>query len=280
MSDFRRVSREQPCPICKKTDWCGVSADGVWCVCMRAQSDRRAKNGGWAHRLIDAPRMDYVPPPPKRKGGGNQLASMEGYHNALRMRWDAVWLDGLALTIGVEMDALERLLPAFDAMAQAFAFPMRDAAGKVVGIRLRNDEGKKWAVKGSSDGLFYDSTITTADEVVVCEGPTDTAAAMSMGLVAIGRSSCVTGGELIRDLVRRWRAHTVFLVADNDRGKRRDDGASYVPGVDGAESIVRIIGRRCKVVATPAKDIRAWYHGGGNKAEFLALARSAKWRLA
>ena len=136
MSDFRRVNREQPCPICKKTDWCGVSADGVWCVCMRVQSDRRAKNGGWVHRLIDAPRVDYVPPPPRRKGGGNQLASMEGYHNALRMRWDAVWLDGLALTIGVEMDALERLLPAFDAMAQAFAFPMRNAAGKVVGIDI------------------------------------------------------------------------------------------------------------------------------------------------
>ena len=52
---------------------------------------------------------------------------------------------------------------------------------------------------------------------------------MAGGLVAIGRSSCVTGGELIRDLVRRWRAHSVVLVADNDQGKRRDNGASYVP---------------------------------------------------
>ena len=59
---FTRVSNSHPCPVCKKPDWCRVFADG-WFECMRVQSDKPAKSGGWMHRVGDAPRR-YIPPPP------------------------------------------------------------------------------------------------------------------------------------------------------------------------------------------------------------------------
>ena len=48
--NFTRVSKLNPCPICKKPDWCRVFADG-WAECMRVRSDRPAKSGGWMWRL-------------------------------------------------------------------------------------------------------------------------------------------------------------------------------------------------------------------------------------
>ena len=46
--NFTRVTRTNRCPICKKADWCRVFADG-WAECMRVQSDKPAKSGGWMH---------------------------------------------------------------------------------------------------------------------------------------------------------------------------------------------------------------------------------------
>lgn len=46
-----RVSRHHPCPICGKIDWCTYSAGGNTVGCMRVQSPRRLKNGGWLHYL-------------------------------------------------------------------------------------------------------------------------------------------------------------------------------------------------------------------------------------
>jgi conjugative relaxase-like TrwC/TraI family protein len=46
-----RVRRKDPCPICKKGDWCSVSTDRAIAICMRVSSDHRAKNGGFVHIL-------------------------------------------------------------------------------------------------------------------------------------------------------------------------------------------------------------------------------------
>ena len=84
MSEWIRVTRQEPCPVCRKPDWCGVSADGVWCVCMRAESGHASRNGGWLHRLKDAPPPPRFRPPPTRRR--NPLASLASYHAALRLR--------------------------------------------------------------------------------------------------------------------------------------------------------------------------------------------------
>jgi len=49
---WHEVTRSNPCPICGKTDWCSVSADGVWVVC------RRLDNGRGIHR-VDKSGVDY-----------------------------------------------------------------------------------------------------------------------------------------------------------------------------------------------------------------------------
>ncbi|MEW8958716.1 MAG: DUF3854 domain-containing protein [Moorella sp. (in: firmicutes)] len=46
---FRRVSHREPCPICGKTDWCGINSRLA--VCMRVKSNHPVSNGGWLHKL-------------------------------------------------------------------------------------------------------------------------------------------------------------------------------------------------------------------------------------
>ena len=52
---FRRVSKADPCPQCGKPDWCTVGDYGV--VCMRVQSAKAVKNGGWFHPFDAARRV-------------------------------------------------------------------------------------------------------------------------------------------------------------------------------------------------------------------------------
>ena len=49
--DILKVSKSHPCPICKKTDWCGYSKDGKFSICMRTENEHPSKNGGWIHLL-------------------------------------------------------------------------------------------------------------------------------------------------------------------------------------------------------------------------------------
>lgn len=99
----------------------------------------------------------------------------------------------------------------WDASCRAAAFPMRDGAGDVIGIRYRDlKTGKKWALRGSHNGLFIvpEYIPVECDEIVVCEGPTDTLAAVSCGMYAIGRACCQGGADHIREYLRRHRAGT------------------------------------------------------------------------
>ena len=80
--------------------------------------------------------------------------------------------------LGVTFESLWQLDLRRDARGNA-AFPMRDGEGAVTSIRLRNPAtGRKWSVKGSRDGLFYARGFKNEkhEELVVLEGPSDTAA--------------------------------------------------------------------------------------------------------
>jgi hypothetical protein len=54
-----RVTKSHSCPICGKPDWCLISADGNTCICARTQSDNRAGEAGWLHKLGS----NYLSPP-------------------------------------------------------------------------------------------------------------------------------------------------------------------------------------------------------------------------
>ncbi len=48
---LRRVSKRLPCPICQHTDWCGITQDGKFAVCMRIKSNKGTRNQGHLHSL-------------------------------------------------------------------------------------------------------------------------------------------------------------------------------------------------------------------------------------
>ena len=48
---FHRVTRQNPCPICGKPDWCAYNSRVA--ICMRVQSPIATNNGGWLHKLTD-----------------------------------------------------------------------------------------------------------------------------------------------------------------------------------------------------------------------------------
>ena len=67
---------------------------------------------------------------------------------------DPARIDRLAGLLGVSTASLARLGIGWCGSSRTWSFPMTDAAGRVRGIRLRTDEGRKFAVRGGHDGLF------------------------------------------------------------------------------------------------------------------------------
>lgn len=62
-SKLLRVKRTSPCSICGKPDWCGVSEDGTFGICMRvpAGAVSEAKNGGYIHVLQESDSTPSTP---------------------------------------------------------------------------------------------------------------------------------------------------------------------------------------------------------------------------
>lgn len=258
-SKWLRVSKAMKCRVCGRGDWCTYTPDGVAC-CMRVQSDRPAKNGGWIHRggspapFVPAP----TPEPPQI-----DAASIMGKW-LLETRPDA--RQALSVRLGVSEHSLGALDAAYAPQHAAWAFPMRDGNGNVVGIRLRADDGRKWAVKGSRQGIFV-PTIMSQDIVLVPEGPTDTAAALTLGFYALGRPSCNTGGREIAATVRRLGIRRVVMVADND-----------APGLQGAARVAAEIGLPHVTFVPPCKDLRQFVQLGGTRELIESQIKQQVWK--
>ncbi len=303
MERFHKVSKREPCPVCGHTDWCVVSNDGGTAICFRTESDRPHDKGGWVHvlkRTLPPPRRNFAPVRRPRP----QLIDMErvmqgfwrefgdpkdaGDYNALWCLSEDLWLDS---------DALRRLTPGRSQFYKAWAFPMRDGDGKVVGVRLREYAGgRKWSVSGSKDGLFYDPEMAADEavshgvrgrEIVICEGATDCAAGYSIGLATVGRSSCNTGADHLKRLCERLHVSRVTIVTDNDRFKERvtrTQGGAPVrtvwrPGIEGAERLAHDLGRMYRLVTPPKKDLREWLYAGLTAETFRTVADAQKWRM-
>jgi hypothetical protein len=61
---FVRVTRQNPCPICERPDWCSVADDGSIVICMRVSdgSVSETKNGGYLHVPCDNPEPIRITP--------------------------------------------------------------------------------------------------------------------------------------------------------------------------------------------------------------------------
>lgn len=261
-SNWHNVSRREPCPVCHKPDWCTISNDGAMCVCRRVESDHPARSGvGWIHRLGNGSTAGMgrvlnpsfhnstIPPFPHSHNFTLLHAAFDGHPDMQ---------EGLAFGLGLDGASFTALDVRYDAAKEAMSFPMRDAEGRISGLRYRHiTTGRKWSEKGSKDGLFYSAPALHApcpDGVLyITEGPTDTAAALSLGAEAVGRSSCTSGTQLLIDFIRARRVRSVRIVADND-----------APGWDGARRLSAALPVPSRIILPPPglKDLRAWYRSG------------------
>lgn len=252
-----RVSKKRPCAICRRPDWCGYT-EGASC-CMRVESDKSTANGGWLHRS-DVFISSYVPPrkavqekPPDLAGLWGRWSQMTDFHH----------VDGFAMSLGVDTDAL-RLIGCARA-DNAWAFPMKNAAGEMIGIRLRDDLGNKWAVKGSKQGLFL-SEFGCESVACIVEGPTDAAAALTIGLSVIGRPSCLGCEEMILDHVKARKVRRAVIITDNDE-----------PGLRGAAKLQDLLTIPSCIYAPPTKDLREFVGLGGDRAMIEASVKDLVW---
>jgi hypothetical protein len=263
-----RVSRQSPCPICQKRDWCTLAADGSAACCMRVESDRRLGNGGWLHRLrpdlLGAATPMCSRPPPARRYLSAESVGKTWASFAVATRDDQV--DGLARRLGVKAHALRTLGACWAWPHDAWGFPMFDGTEDFAGMRLRSDDGEKWALRGSRQGIFLPG-MKPREETLVVEGPTDTAAAVSLGLHAIGRPSCNGGAREIATFCRRHDVKRLSVLADNDS-----------PGIKGARVFCRQVGVRARVVVLPAKDLREWLWHGATRGAVDACLAAHGWR--
>ncbi len=129
---------------------------------------------------------------------------------------------------------------------------MRDEMGSVIGIRLRRSDGFKWAIRGSRNGLFIPAGAYFHHHTLcICEGPTDTAAALTLGLQVIGRPFCRGGTQMLVSFCRQLQA-PVAIVSDADG-----------PGIAGAEALAdELVGVTKVRVIRPlkGKDLRPPSH--------------------
>lgn len=263
-SKWLRAHRGTPCPICGKPDWCLIAPDGGAAICARTESSKRCGDAGWLHRLREdrpwrpvrhfARSVIVSPPVEPRADFGAMAVDCE---SAVRSEH----LENLANNVGLSAASLRQLGIGWSSQFRAWTFPMVDASGNVMGIRLRRPNGFKFAVPGSKDGLFIpkQSEIDNSP-LLIAEGATDVASLWEMGFRAIaGRPSCTGGISLLCELVRRRRRPEVVIIADSD-----------IPGQRGAENLASVLvaySPGVKVITPPdgIKDARAWLRAGGTR---------------
>jgi len=185
----------------------------------------------------------------------------------------AAQLRALAGNLGVSTRSLRRLGAGWNAVG--YTFPMRNESGRIIGLHVRYPAGSKVAEKGSRNGLFIPDGLPANGILLVCEGVTDTAAGLDLGLPAVGRPSCNGGGRMLKVLARH---RAVVIVGDNDLSNQP---GKMPPGQRGAESLARSLALHCtsvRIVYPPSgvKDLRQWRAAGLTPSQMKDAILAAK----
>ena len=272
MSNWLRVNKSVLCPICEKNNWCMISKDGKSAFCMRVDNGNLQPNGGWIHKLTDDIKPFRLP----RKQKKEPKLSHKELCVLSKKYMDDADLGILCNDLFVSRDSLERLCVGYDKEMKCWTFPMRDGHGYMIGIRTRFEDAKR-SYPGSRNGLFIPRGVVHEPEIAIVEGPTDTAALLDIGVPAIGRASCNSCVELVKDYINKFKTKSIIIVADNDKAKIRN-GKKYYPGQDGAKALAKAlyhIDLPIKIIKpVGCKDCRDWKQNGLTKELFYNIVRN------
>ena len=190
LENFRRVNRQNPCPICGRTDWCLIGASGT--ICPRTPSDRLFGSAGFWHPLGSSKPAEYhskpspkAPPEVLDEVYRYQLKqlSLSSAHRshliARGMSEEEIKLDGYKTFPSSEYyEIAAKLVDKFgiSTMNQipgfaikkgrygsyptiisppGIAIPIRNVQGQIIGIQIRTDQNGKyrWMSSGNHGGV-------------------------------------------------------------------------------------------------------------------------------
>ncbi len=171
----------------------------------------------------------------------------------------------LADNLCVSTNSLNNIGVAWSNRHDAWAFPMFSGSGDCVGIRLRLHDGRKISVKGGREGLFMPHGHRSTCYLV--EGPTDLAAALTLGLWGIGRPSCRGAVAHTQVTINRLGIQRVVIIGDNDQ-----------PGIDGAKALAAELQVPVASMLLPTKDLREYVRMGGTLGLLQSLEKQLVWR--
>lgn len=265
-SEWSRVHRSSPCKVCGKPDWCGTSRDGSAVCCMRVESPKQLANGGYLHRIHEWTVQSRPQWRPRRiiRAAPATQPDLNKLFNRFEQAANEQDVNALAAQLGVSAESLRRLRIGWD--GEAWTFPMRSPTGIVEGIRRRFPNGRKLSIKGGHDGLFIPHGLKTNGLLIFAEGPTDTAALLTLDFDVVGRPSC-SGG--IRFCIEMARFRDAVVVADGDK-----------PGRNGAFRLgvtLRLYSPSVRLIHPPSgiKDARAWLQAGATRRDIEQAIEAA-----
>ncbi len=288
------ATKQHHCTICGGEDWCTFGS--VAMLCQRIESAYPAKVSGWYHYYDGKGPRPMVPV----KKAGKVHGAISDFGRLHDLLFEKYGQDSnmLALSLGVSIASLVDLQVAWCPTNRAYAFPMRSGEGEIIGIRLRNISGDKWAVTGSRQGIFIPDEELKAPICFLPEGPTNTAALLTLGLFAIGRPNVLCGGEQIKVALKRLGIFRAVIVADNDLSRLEKltaeksrleslglinsdeyaqvveklntlrDGDMRRPGIDGAQKLKKELAGISSCIwipPAPFKDVRDFLKAGGTR---------------
>ena len=272
--EWTEATKEKSCPKCGRDHFCLIGKVAV--LCTRIESEKPNKAGyGWYHPLDEFASIAYVPKPKERRVSDAELHA----------RWTAILQDcgshpekigELADQLGVAPLALNILGVEWD--SRQWLIPMKNHRCLITGLATRWKNGTKMVVTDSRCGLVYGSNwLDYPGPIYIVEGPSDTAAALTLHLCVIGRPSNIGGVELLVRMLGRIN-RKIIVIAERDH-KHHDDLAEVVrkqhdpacrgclrcwPGLGGAKHTADAMWKRLHrvvewaFVPRPHKDLRAW----------------------
>jgi len=266
-----RVSKSNPCPICGKPDWCSISSDGAKAICMRQEYGSKilTKNNGYLHIL-----HDDIPYNRKRTITSSSTPIYKDFTKLAKCYHQEILnhperLHALAQKLCIPESTLLQLRIGWSKEKGAYSFPMRSASRQVIGIQLQYLDRRKLSVKGSKLGLFIPYSLEETERLYITEGASDCAAFLSLGIDAIGRASCNSCVEAIRDICKTPSLRQLVIVADADAQGRR--GACVL-------ATALCLYSEARVIYPPdgIKDAREWVTSGATREEIEEVVRNTE----